>query len=256
MDHEEYNRNFQIEDTYWWHVGRFRIIESFVKRYLQPPAGAKMADLGCGTGATTQWLQKFGPVKAVDASPQALELCKQRGLTDLTQSPLEKMVFADDHFDALFALDILEHIPDDTAAIREIMRVLKPGAKALITVPAYQWLWSEHDEVCHHQRRYTRHELVGKLETAGFKVERQSYCIMFPFFPLLGLIRFRSLFKKDKRVMQAIVPLPRPLNQLLVWGLYAENFLLRFLNFPFGVSVIVVAQKPALAASTQPARAA
>ena len=245
MNLDEFQRNFEVETTYWWNVGRFKIIESFIRRYIKPRPDSKLVDLGCGTGGTTLWLQKFGKVKGVDGSKQALAYCRKRGLTDLTQSDMEKLKLPSDHFDGAFALDILEHVEDDRKAIREIHRVLKPGGGLLVTAPAYQWLWSEHDEVCHHRRRYTLGRMVDELREAGFQVRRRSYCIVFPFFPLVALIHFRSLFKKDKKIMMSIVPLPKPLNNLLIALLGFENFILKFFDFPFGISVICMAEKPA-----------
>jgi ubiquinone/menaquinone biosynthesis C-methylase UbiE len=244
MNDNEFERNFKVESSYWWNIGRFKIIESFTKRYIKPSPRARMVDLGCGTGATTLWLQRFGKVKGVDGSPQALRYCKRRGLKDLTLSDMEKLKLPSNSFDAAFALDILEHVKDDDKAMREIHRILKPGAKLLVTSPAYQWLWSEHDEVCHHYRRYTLSEIVGKLKTAGFQVRRQSYCIVFPFFPLMAMLHFRSWFKKDHKIMMSIVPLPKPFNDFLIFLLRLENFFLRFIDFPFGVSVICLVEKP------------
>jgi SAM-dependent methyltransferase len=244
MNDNEFERNFRVETHYWWNIGRFKIIEAFTRRYIKPSPHSRLVDLGCGTGATTLWLQEFGKVKGVDGSARALNFCKKRGLKDLTLSDMEKLKLPSGRFDAAFALDILEHVKDDSQAIREIYRILKPGGKLLVTSPAYQWLWSEHDEVCHHQRRYTLGEMGAKLASAGFDIQRRSYCIVFPFFPLVALLHFRSWFKKDKKIMMSIVPLPEPINNFLVFLLRMENFFLRFIDFPFGVSVILLAQKP------------
>ncbi len=244
MNDDEFERNYKIESTYWWNVGRFKIIESFTRRYIKPSPRDRMVDLGCGTGATTSWLLKFGKIKGVDSSSKALAYCKKRGLKDLTLSDMEKLKLPSHSFDAAFALDILEHVKNDQKAIAEIYRILKPGGRLLVTSPAYQWLWSEHDEVCHHQRRYTLSQIVGQLNAAGFEVQRKSYCIVFPFFPLVALIHFRSWFKKDKKIMMSIVPLPALFNQALIFLLGMESFLLRFFDTPFGVSVICLAQKP------------
>lgn len=246
MDPLEFRRNYEVEMDYWWNIGRFEMIESFIRRHIQPPPAAKLLDLGCGTGGTTQWLRKFGEVKGVDSSRVALTYCRKRGLKDLLLSSLERLRLPSAKFDAAFALDILEHVEDDRKSLREIHRVLKPGAKLLVTAPAYQWLWSEHDEVCHHRRRYTLREMEEKIREAGFELERSSYCIVFLFFPLLAMIRFRSLFKRDRKIMMSIVPLPPFLNQIPILLLRLENFLLRFLDFPFGVSVLCLARKPAL----------
>jgi SAM-dependent methyltransferase len=244
MDKQEFERTFQIESNYWWNLGRFHIIESLIQRYIQPNPNEPMADLGCGTGATTRWLQKFGNVRGVDASALALKYCRKRGLHNLLNSKLEKLKLPSNSQEVVFALDILEHIRDDSKAIQEMFRVLKPGHKCLVVSPAYQWLWSEHDQVCQHKRRYTLSEMRHKLESAGFKMVRSSYCILFPLLPLLLLLKFRSYFKSDRNIMQSIVKLPNFLNQCLVWLLSLENFLLYFLNLPFGVSIICLAEKP------------
>jgi SAM-dependent methyltransferase len=244
MDRQEFERTYRIESNYWWNLGRFRIIESFIQRYIRPDPCARMADLGCGTCATTRWLQKFGNVLGVDASSAALAYCRRRGLKDLLRSDLQTLRLPSNSHDVLFALDILEHVADDRKAIRHMFRVLKPGGKCLVISPAYQWLWSEHDVACQHRRRYTLKGLREKLEEAGFRLTRQSYCIVFPFLPLVALLKFRSWFKKDRNIMESIVPLPSFINQCLVWMLSLENFLMYFFDFPFGVSVLYLAEKP------------
>jgi SAM-dependent methyltransferase len=244
MDEQEFKRNFQIESNYWWNLGRFRILESLIQRYIRPDPNNPMVDLGCGTGATTRWLQKFGNVRGVDASPLALKYCRKRGLHNLLYSRLENLKLPSNSQEAVFALDILEHIPDDVKALGEMFRILKPSHKCLVISPAYQWLWSEHDQVCRHKRRYTLTEMREKMEGVGFQMVRSSYCIFFPLLPLLLLLKFRSYFKHDRKVMQSIVPLPAFLNQCLVWLLSLENFLLYFIDLPFGVSVICLAEKP------------
>lgn len=243
MDAKEFERNFRVETDYWWNLGRFHMIRNFVRQAIHLPKGAKLVDLGCGTGGTTLWLKEFGDVTGVDASPEALAYCRRRGLKKLLRSPLERLRLPSRAFDAAFALDILEHVRDDAQALSEVHRILKPGGSLLVTVPAYQWLWSEHDEVCHHVRRYTRAELTRKLREAGFQVRRASYCITFLLLPLVALIRFRWLFKGDKKIMMAVVPLPKPLNALLVGVLRLEAWLLRYMDLPFGVSVVCLAKK-------------
>lgn len=244
MDRQEFKRTFLIENNYWWNLGRFRILETFIQRYIQPSPNEPMADLGCGTGATTRWLQKFGNVTGVDASSLALNYCRLRGLHNLLKSPLEKLKLPSNSQSVVFALDILEHIEDDRQAIREMYRVLKPGHACLVTSPAYQWLWSEHDVVCQHKRRYTLNDISQKLKEAGFIIKRKSYCISFPLLPILVLLKFRSWFKNDRNIMMSIVPLPAFLNQCLVWLLSLENFLLYFTDLPFGVSILCLAEKP------------
>src|SRR4051794_37695370 len=145
MNPAEYERMFDNEDHYWWFVSRRELVVETVRR-LPMPRAPRLVDVGCGTGATAEALHRFGIVTGVDMSPMALECCRRRGLERLMQGVAEALPLADDSADVLVATDILEHLDDDLAALREFHRVLRPGGHAVITVPAYRMLWSEHDE--------------------------------------------------------------------------------------------------------------
>lgn len=224
-------------------VARRKLVRGFVRDCKRPQPGV-LLDVGCGTGLNCLMLSEFGSVKGTDRSEQALEFGRRRGIADLTQSDAEHLQFPDSTFDVLTALDVLEHVDDDLKALSEMYRVMKPGAWLIITVPAYGFLWSEHDEALHHRRRYTAHELRNKITNAGFTVERSSYFITTLFFPILLFRIVHNLTKKSLRAKTSHVILPKWANSLLVRILDLERLYLRWSNLPFGVSLICTAQKP------------
>ncbi len=147
---------------------------------------ALFLDIGCGTGATASALQGFGRVLGVDFSPLALNCCKRRDLMSVVRARAESLPLRDGCADAIVATDILEHLEDDASALAEFYRVLKPGGHAVITVPAYRFLWSEHDQALMHKRRYVARELIERSTRAGFQVTAHSYALFFLFPLALG----------------------------------------------------------------------
>ncbi|MBL8148291.1 MAG: methyltransferase domain-containing protein, partial [Blastocatellia bacterium] len=142
------------------------------------------------------------------------------------------------------ALDVLEHVDDDLAAMSELYRVCKPGGMLLVTVPAYGFLWSEHDEALHHRRRYAAHELRNKLLLSGFEIERCSYFITLLFFPILFIRIVQGIFKHSTHPKTSHIHLPEIFNQMLITLLAFEQWLYNYINLPFGVSIVCVARKP------------
>jgi SAM-dependent methyltransferase len=246
MDTAEYAEMYKLESFYWWFVARRSLLE-FIMKEVRPEVGDPlMLDVGCGTGINFSVMKKFGAAFCVDASEEALKFSKKRGVDDLVLSPVESLPFETSTFDVVTALDVLEHVDDDLRAIDELKRTLKEEGLLIITVPAYGFLWSEHDEALHHRRRYAASELRNKLTSGGFDVERISYYITFLFFPIL-LVRFvQSVFKKSVRAKTSHIILPSWLNSLLIGILAFERFLLRWINFPFGVSLVCLARKSSI----------
>ena len=249
MDIDEYRRMFQLETTYWWFVGRRALVRDWVAAALrrQPAATSErwLLDAGCGTGANAEMLRAFGRVIGTDVSPEALHWSRQRGLSHLARCRVEKLCFADDTFDVVTALDMLEHVDDDLAALAELHRVCKPGGAVIITVPAYGFLWSPHDEALHHRRRYAPRELRDKLQAMGFEVERLSHFMCGLFLPVLLLRFWQSLRKQGVRPQSDLRPLPTWLNGLLIRLLGIERWLISLFSLPLGVSLICTARKRA-----------
>ena len=233
------------EDSHWWYIGRRLILESFLRRIIRNPKSEirnpKILDVGCGTGANLEMLAKFGETIGVDVSVDALDYCHQRGFDNVRQGLAEHLPFADREFDLTTALDVIEHLDDDLAGLREMKRVLKPGGQALIFVPAFQFLWGVQDDISHHRRRYTKRQIVTQVERAGFTVTRVTYANI-TFFPailagraLMKITRFRPA-SENNLTLSALNPI---FGQ--IFG--AERFWLKNFNFPFGVSIVVIARK-------------
>ena len=241
---------YRLEDTYWWFVGRHRLVEGLITtRYGRPsaqsqPHSLSILDVGCGTGAMSARLVKWGDVVSADFSPLALEFSRRRGLKHLLGADAMRLPLASGRFDIITVMDVLEHLPDDQAAMCEFFRVLKPGGRVIATVPAYQHLWSEHDVALMHFRRYTRAELGERFRKAGFQVEKLSHT-MTTLYPVVSLQRRLNARKPPQDPPHAAMPIfPPPINSLLT-GLFAlENTAARKVNLPFGVTILCVAAKP------------
>jgi SAM-dependent methyltransferase len=163
-------------------------------------------------------------------------------LRDVAVMPGEKLAFAEQSFDVIIASDVFEHIDDDTAAVKECRRVLKPGGQLIVFVPAFSFLWSGHDEVNFHKRRYTRAQLLRLLAEAGLSVERSSYWNFLLFFAIAPLRVCQRLLGLDKRAPRdQLESAPGALNTLLFKIVQLENRCLKNVNFPFGVSVWAIA---------------
>lgn len=246
MNSNEYNSLYKFEGFYWWYVARRKLIREFIHKHAETARDqTRILDVGCGTGMNHSVLEECGEVYGTDQSESALRFSRMRGIENLRLSPVEKLDYEDGYFQLVTALDILEHTDDDLVAIRELHRVVQDGGQLLVTVPAYGFLWSEHDEALQHRRRYTEAELCNKLTASGFKVERCTYFIMLLFFPILIMRIAQNLGKQSVHAKTSHIILPKWLNQALIWILDLERLLLRGVNLPFGVSLVCMARKVA-----------
>jgi len=243
MNISEYGEMYKLESFYWWFVARRRLLESLIEDISREYNRPTILDVGCGTGINFSVLSKYGDTFSSDASEEALSFSKSRGIDGLVRSQVESLPFVSSTFNIVTALDVLEHIDDDLKALDELLRISKDGGVLVITVPAYGFLWSEHDEALHHRRRYAASELRNKLTNAGFEVERITYYITFLFLPILFVRFVQSISKKSVRAKTSHIILPGWLNSLLIAILGFERVLLRRMNFPFGVSIVCLARK-------------
>lgn len=244
---------YEVEETHWWHIGRRRIIRSFVREICAQfkDRRPRILDVGCGTGANLKMLSEFGDAEGVDISPDALEFCQKRGL-EVKLGAAEALPYQPGTFDVVTALDVVEHLDDDVAGLREIHRVLRPGGRVLIFVPTFMWLWGVQDDVSHHRRRYRLPELRRALSEAGFEVERTTYAnITFLLPTFLGRLFMRLTGLKPESENHINIP---ALNPLFGSILGAESTFLRAMNFPIGVSGLCVARAGGAATSTDGAR--
>lgn len=234
----------RVEDSHWWYVGRRAILESFLQRIVSsirnPQSAIRILDVGCGTGGNLEMLEKFGAAEGVDVSDDALEFCKSKGLT-VHKGLAEALPFEDESFDVVTALDVVEHLDDDVAGLEEMHRVTKTGGKTLIFVPAFMWLWGVQDDVSNHRIRYTKKQIVERLEKAGFELERATYANITFFAPILGgrtLMKITGIKPESENNVNVSA-----LNGVFGKIFASEKLWLKNFNFPFGVSIVAVAKK-------------
>jgi len=233
---------FRVEQSHWWHIGRRRILAGFVEEICQRVTDRRprILDVGCGTGANLLMLSKYGDAEGVDVSEDALAFCRERGLDKVKLGAGEELPYEDGTFDLVTAFDVVEHMDDDLAGLREMRRVLRPGGRVLLFVPAFMFLWGLQDDVSHHRRRYRMSELRRVLEEAGFEIERTTYANITFFLPILlmrKLMRFTGIKAESENNINVSA-----LNGILGRMLGAESLILKFMNLPFGVSGLCVAK--------------
>jgi len=239
MNPDEYTAMYQVEDSHWWYVGMRAIAEALLATQWLEPSVA-ILDVGCGTGGNLAWLTCYGTAWGMDVATLALNYCRQRSPDRLVQASVLALPFADASFGLVTSFDVLYHreVADDTQALREIRRVLRPRGLLLLRLPAYQWLYSGHDRAVHTARRYTASEVTHKVAAAGLVPLRVTYAntILFP------IAVVHRLAKRRSGASDVILP-PPPINSFLTAVLRVEAWWLRHGGFPFGLSVFCLAQR-------------
>ena len=243
MEQHTYGIMNDVEGKHWWFVGRRAILEEFLRQIIQNPKSKiqnpKILDVGCGTGANLEMLANFGTAEGVDVSDDALEFCKAKGLK-AHKGLAEKLPFEDESFDVVTALDVVEHLDDDIAGLKEMNRVLKKGGKTLIFVPAFMWLWGVQDDISNHRIRYTKKQIVERLQSAGFEIERATYANWTFFAPILvgrTLMKITGIKPESENNVNVSA-----LNGIFGKIFSSERLWLKNFNFPFGVSIVIVAK--------------
>jgi SAM-dependent methyltransferase len=240
MELEYELQTHRAEDRHWWYQGRRRVIERAIGR-LGLPAGARILDAGCGSGRNMVDLARHGAVTGVELSPTSVRLARERDCGEVLEGSVLDMPFDEASFDLTVSFDVIEHLQDDVAALRELRRVTKPGGVLLVTVPAYQWLWSGHDEINHHHRRYNRRTLRAAAESAGWREQRSTHFNSL-LLPIAILLRALERFKPSttKSSLDLWVP-PAPLNWALRQPLSLEAATIGHGgSIPAGLSLLAV----------------
>src|SRR5438445_10100628 len=240
MERDYELQTHRAEDRHWWYRGRRQVLERVIAALRLAPA-ARILDAGCGSGRNMVELSRRGTVTGVEVSDTGAGLARARHAGEVISGSVLQMPFASASFDLAVCLDVLEHLEDDLAALRELRRVVAPGGSLLVTVPAYQWLWSGHDEVNHHHRRYTRRSLQRVAERAGWQQVRTTYfnSLLLPVAIMLRLLD-RVNTKTTESSLDLWVP-PEPLNWLLERPLAMEGALIgRGGRIPGGLSLLAV----------------
>jgi SAM-dependent methyltransferase len=239
MERVVYQQMAELDERHWWYRARGEILAELVRREVRPPKNAAVLEIGCGTGHNLAMLSEFGRVDALELDDEARAIAEKRLGRSVMSAPLPELDGVPDrHYDLIGAFDVIEHIDDDNAALASIATKLKPGGKFVMTVPAHQWMWSAHDTVNHHKRRYSKASLKRLVQDSPLRLEKVGYFNSL-LFPLAVAERLSSKLRgKDS----ADLKLPAaPLNAMLERVFAAEAHLVGRLPLPPGLSLFAVA---------------
>jgi SAM-dependent methyltransferase len=238
MERSVYDEMAALDQRHWWYRGRREVIDALIRR-LGLPADARILEVGCGTGHNLEMLSRFGTVDAIEVDPAARAMAEQRLGRPVMEAPLPELRdIAERAYDLVAAFDVIEHIGDDQAAVASIARRLAPGGRFILTVPAHQWMWSAHDTVNHHHRRYSKRGLRRLIEGSPLKIEQIGYfnSLLFPL--AVGQRLAAKLTRSDRS--EVTMP-PAALNQALERVFAFERRLVGRVPLPPGLSLFAVA---------------
>ena len=241
MEQSVYQEHIEQEESHWWFVARRSICWSFLSKIILPKE-ADILEAGCGSGGNLPMLAKLGNVFAFELSEKMLRYAKSRniGIVEYGKLPQE-IPFAGKKFDLITMFDVLEHIEDDSSALRELEKRLNSGGVLFLTVPALPCIFSQHDRLHHHFRRYTKQELINKLQQAGFSIDYINYWNFF-LFPVALTTRVLYFFSNSTTSIGTKTP-SAWLNYVLIRLVSVERFIMSRIHFPIGLSILVVARK-------------
>lgn len=248
MDHQYYKEYYDLERNHWWFVAREKIITNYIEKLLRDEKlqgkSLKILNIGCGPGRSSEYLSKFGEVISIEYDKFCCEFASQKTGLEIIHGSITELPFEDESFDLVCAFDVIEHVEDDTLAVSEMKRVAKKEAILLITVPAYMSLWSHHDVINHHFRRYKLPQ-IKKLFTKNEdgKMIYTSYFNFFLFPPIYAFRQMSNLLKSGKKRKGSGSDFeafkPGMLNSFLFRIMHFERkFINSSIKLPFGVSIL------------------
>ncbi len=238
MDRAVFDRMAEQDQVHWWYVARRRILADLIAREAGLPKDARILEIGCGTGHNFEMLKHFGRLDALEVDEEARALASRRLGRAVGDAPLPDLPgVPDSSYDLIALLDVLEHVDDRADSLRSIAAKLRPDGRILVTVPAYQWMWSAHDLAHHHKLRYSKKGLRRDAEAAGLRVCRLGYfnSLLFPIAAAVRLLgKLAGKTSSDDKVP------PRPLNALFerIFGL--ERHIVGRVPLPAGVSLFAL----------------
>ena len=240
MERIVYQQMAELDERHWWYRARRKVLAELIRREVQPPPNAKILEIGCGTGHNLAMLGEFGHVDGLELDEEARSISERRLGRTVMSAPLPELAGVPArHYDLIGAFDVIEHIDDDAAALASIATRLKPGGKFVMAVPAHQWMWTAHDVVNHHKRRYSKQRLKRLIDASPMKLTKIGYFNSL-LFPLAVAERAAS---KLRRKEDADVRLPpAPLNLTFETVFAAERYLVGRLPLPPGLSLFAVAE--------------
>jgi SAM-dependent methyltransferase len=243
MDRIIYDRMAAHDSTHWWYRARRDILADYIARHADLPKDARILEIGCGTGHNLQMLGAFGPVDAIEIDAAARDVASARLGKPVGEAPLPDLPDVPEaSYDMIAVLDVVEHIENDVAALAGMARRLKPGGKILVTVPAHQWMWSAHDVVNHHHRRYSKATLAKAIADAGLTHNGLRYfnSLLFP-----AALAARAVGKLTGKDDSDDSPPAKPLNLAFEKIFALERHLVGRVPLPPGLSLITLLSRPA-----------
>lgn len=241
MEQETYTKMHQIEQQHWWFVARRKIIRKILHHFLPKDKPLNILEIGCGTGGNLSMLSEFGLISAMELNQEAREHANKKGVCQVKEGKLPDNIPFLEKFDLICLFDVLEHIEDDCIAVSKLKTLLHENGKIIFTVPAYQFLWSSHDEDHHHKRRYTLKKLNKIFHQNGLKINYSTYfnTLLFPAILIARKIYFPFLNKRKQNT-----DLPNiTINKILDTIFSLELKLIPVISLPFGVSILTIVNK-------------
>lgn len=234
-----YQKTAAVEESHWWFSGRRRLVQ-YILDELPLPKNSQILEIGCGTGGNLALLSKYGELHAIEPHDSARLWAENRGLAHIRPGSLpDGLPYDKPRFDLVVMTDVLEHVAKDLQALKRVRQILKADGHIVVTVPATPCLWSDHDVLHHHQRRYTRRTLTAIFLQAGYRIRFISYTnmILFPLIAAarLGKTRFGTAGTDDLAMPPALI------NHLLQKIFAGERHLFKLGALPFGVSLLLLA---------------
>ena len=254
MEKNYYRAYYALERKHWWFKARQKILESQIKKVFPYRSNLKILNAGCATGFSSEWLMQFGDVISLEYDSDCYAFTRDVVKIPIVRGSILALPFEDNQFDLVVAFDVIEHVDNDILAVQEMNRVAKSDGFMFVTVPAYLFLWSQHDEVNHHFRRYTQKTLRKAFIESDLELIYDSYFNSLLFLPIAGvrlILTFIRKFKmrnttenKNNDTSDLAIGSNKIINELLYHIFYSENFLLRQrIHFPFGVSIMAIYKK-------------
>lgn len=248
MNKEYYKEYFDLERNNWWFLARRNILKSQIDKVIQSSGKLKILNIGIATGASSEWLSGFGEVTSIEYDKEVCEFVRNELGLEVINGSITDLPFENNTFDLVCAFDVIEHVEDDEKAVLEMKRVCKEQGHLFITVPAFMHLWSEHDEINLHHRRYTLPGLSALTLKCGLEnIKFKSYFNTFLYLPIYSM-RFGSVLNKKKKEGQPKSDFSKikiPFLEKIFYLIFnSENILLKKgKKLPFGVSIMIISQR-------------